>query len=70
MYNETYHPLSEETLKGILNEGCWTESEKQLIIKQVEEATKNKTRNYKVTVDTNNWFRVENGMVPERRSNR
>lgn len=66
MWNETYHPLSEESLNGILNEGCWTEEEKRLIRDQVEAATAGKIRNYTVFVSENRWFKVENGQVPSR----
>ena len=70
MYNETYHPMSKETLNGILNEGCWTEAEKIIITRQVEEATEKKTRNYKVVIDNVNEFDVTNGIVTGRRNNR
>ena len=70
MYNESYHPMSKETLDGILNEGCWTASEQELIRERVNAATANKERNYTVKIDNTNEFTVTNGLVTSRRSNR
>ena len=74
MYNETYHKLSEENLNYVLGV-CKTEEQKESVKEQVQEATKNKTHNYRITIVPPNadgkggvWFDIENG-IPKASSN-
>jgi len=67
MYHETYHPLEGERLKDILD--GMTDEEKAIAMKQIEEATANKTRDYRVTIVPPEgdykgmYFDVQNGQV-------
>lgn len=71
MYMETYHPLQGENLKDLLRN--LTEDQKKVAMEQIESATKNKTRNYRITIVPPNaddgkggiWFDIENGIIKE-----
>lgn len=61
MYNDTYHPVNEETLNWML---AGESPEHQAIIKeQVETATKGQIRNYVVELPDGTYYSVANGIV-------
>ena len=61
MYNETYHPVNEETLNWML---AGESPEHQAIIREkVEQATKERYRNYVVELPDGTYYSVMNGLV-------
>jgi len=68
MYHETYHPLTGDNLKNILDNA--SEQEKERIMEQVNAASLGKIRNYRITIvpprpdgTGGTWYDVENGIV-------
>lgn len=61
MWHETYHPLEGENLNDILF--GMTEQEKAIAMGQVNAATAGRIRKYRVEIDEDMWFDVDNGIV-------
>jgi hypothetical protein len=68
MWNESYHPLSGENLKNILDNA--SEEEKKIILDTVGAATAGKIRKYRIDIappDADGkggiWYDVDNGIV-------
>jgi len=61
MYNASYHPVSEETLKWLL---AGEPKERHAFIKDaVAQATKEKWRNFKIKFQNGDYYDIENGIV-------
>ncbi len=68
MHNSTYHPLEGDNLKNILDNT--TETEKKMIIEQVEKANREKLRKYRIVIIPpdakgrgGTWYDIDNGIV-------
>lgn len=68
MWHETYHPLSGENLKNILDNA--DEEEKKIILETVAGATAGRIRRYRIDIRPpdadgkgGTWYDVDNGIV-------
>ena len=68
MWHETYHPLSGQNLKNILDNAG--EEEKKIILETVAAATAGKIRKYRIDIAPPDqdgkggiWYEIDNGIV-------
>jgi len=61
MWNETYHPITEEAFNWML--AGESEEHKNIIKSEVEAAKQARTRNYLITLPDGTNYQVNNGIV-------
>jgi len=61
MYNETFHPVSDETLKGIIENKSFNQAEKDQIVAEVKTANDAGIRSFKVILPSGEYVEFQNG---------
>jgi len=63
MYNETWHPITKETLNWALENKSYSEEEREIIIMAVEKANLNKERHVVIDLPSGEYLIFDNGIL-------
>lgn len=69
MYHETYHPVSPETLKYVIENKSYSEEERNFIVAEVTKANNAEIRNFKVILPSGEFVEFQNGIPFGSRAN-